>query len=71
MPVVAIKIDRFENFTDDERYLLAEALRSHLATKREVFEKIDAGKLSSVTHFLSESDFGIPALSKLLDENGY
>ena len=71
MPVIATTVDRFAHFTDDERYLLAEALRSHLETKRQAFEKLSADPLPSVTHFLSESDFGIPEISRLLDENGF
>lgn len=71
MPDIATKIDRFEHFNDNERYLLAEALRSHLATKREAFEKLSTDPLPSVTHFLSGSDLGIPEIARLLDENGF
>lgn len=70
MPVEAIKIDRFEHFTDDERYLLAEALRSHIERKREAFETMRAVP-TGATYFLSESDLGIPQATALLDENGF
>jgi hypothetical protein len=72
MPVVATKTDRFEHFNDDERFLFAEALRTHLATKREAFDEINSAEpLRSPIHFLSESDFGIPQITKLLDEIGF
>jgi len=72
MPVVATKVDRFEHFNDNERFLLAEALRSHLATKREAFDEINSAEpLLSAIHFLSESDLGIPQIAKLLEEIGF
>jgi hypothetical protein len=63
--------DRFEHFTEDERFLIAEALRTHLATKKTVYDELRKDPLPSTTYSLSESDFGIPALTALLDENGY
>jgi len=65
------KIDRFEHFTDDERYTLAEAVRAQLATKQKVWEELQAAPVESPTNFLTQNDLGIPALSALLDENGF
>jgi hypothetical protein len=55
----AIPSDCFEHFTDDERFLIAEALRTHLEAKRTAFDSLPKDPLPSLTYSLSESDFGI------------
>jgi hypothetical protein len=65
------KKDRFEHFNDDERFLIAEALRSHLATKKTAYDELHQNPLPSTVYSLTESDFGIPSLTSLLDENGF
>lgn len=63
--------DRFEHFNEDERFLIAEALRTHLATKQAAFAIVRKDPIPSTVYSLSESDFGIPALTALIAENGY
>jgi len=71
MPFSDDNQDRFEHFTDDERFLIAEALRTHLATKQTAYAVLSNDPLPSTTYSLSESDFGIPDLTRLLAEIGY
>lgn len=70
MPTTDIT-DRFEHFNEGERFLIAEALRTHLATKQQAFTELRKDTLPSTVYSLSESDFGIPALTALIAENGY
>ena len=65
--------DRFALFTVDERSLIAEAFCTHLATKRKAFDEYNSieWRNDGVAHSLSESDFGIPQITKLLKETGF